>query len=103
LHHLFPYTGRVKLALAPARLLQRVGFLDWAERMGLFRLLPPTLARMQALLPKLSGSQVRLPEVLPPVGPKRARSPCSGMRGRRRGTAPTRQRLAYFQENGCKS
>jgi glycolate oxidase iron-sulfur subunit len=73
LHHLFPYSGRVRFALAPARVLQRVGFLNWAERMGLFRLLPPTLRRMQAMLPKLEGSHARLPEVLPPVGPKRAR------------------------------
>ena len=35
LHHLFPYPGRVRLALAPARLLQRLGVLDWAERTGL--------------------------------------------------------------------
>ena len=73
LHHLFPYPGRVKLALAPARLLQRMGLLDWADRIGLTRLLPPTLRRMQAMLPKLSGSDGRLPEVLPPIGPKRAR------------------------------
>src|ERR1700677_4500731 len=73
LHHLFPYPGRVKLALAPARLLQRLGFLDWADRSGLSRLLPPTLRRMQAMLPQLSGSGGRLPEVLPPIGPKRAR------------------------------
>lgn len=73
LHHLFPFPGRVRLALAPARLLQNVGFLDWAERVGLFKLLPPTLRRMQAMLPRLSGSHARLPDVLPPVGPKRAR------------------------------
>jgi glycolate oxidase iron-sulfur subunit len=73
LHHLFPYPRRVKLALWPARLLQRIGFLDWAERMGLFRLLPPTLRRMQAMLPQLTGASGRLPEVLPPVGTKRAR------------------------------
>jgi glycolate oxidase iron-sulfur subunit len=73
LHHLFPYSGRVKLALAPARVLQRVGFLDWAERSGVVRLLPPTLRRMQAMLPKLSTSQGLLPAVLPAVGPKRAR------------------------------
>jgi glycolate oxidase iron-sulfur subunit len=73
LHHLFPYPDRVKLALTPARLLQRLGILDWAERVGLTRLLPPTLRRMQAMLPKLSGSRGRLPEVLPPIGPKRAR------------------------------
>jgi len=59
--------------LAPARLLQRMGVLDWAESAGLVRLLPPTLRRMQAMLPKLSGSSARLPEVLPAVGPKRAR------------------------------
>jgi glycolate oxidase iron-sulfur subunit len=73
LHHLFPYPGRVKMALAPARLLQRTGLLDWADRTGLTRLLPPTLRRMQAMLPKMSGSEGRLPEVLPPIGPKRAR------------------------------
>ncbi len=73
LHHLFPYRGRVKAALAPARLLQRLGVLDWAERTGLTRLLPPTLRRLQAMLPKLSAGSSRLPEVLPAIGPKRAR------------------------------
>ena len=36
------------------------GFLDWAERNGLIRLLPPTLRRMQAMLPKLGGSHGQL-------------------------------------------
>src|SRR4051812_32409192 len=40
LHHLFPHSGRVKAALAPARVLQRLGVLDWAENVGLTRLLP---------------------------------------------------------------
>ena len=31
LQHLFPYADRVKLALAPARLLQQLGVLDFAE------------------------------------------------------------------------
>jgi glycolate oxidase iron-sulfur subunit len=73
LHHIFPYSRRVRWALAPARLLQRIGVLPWAERIGLTRLLPPTLRRMQAMLPKLTRSGGRLPEVLPPKGPKRAR------------------------------
>jgi glycolate oxidase iron-sulfur subunit len=73
LHHLFPYPGRVKAALAPARLLQRMGLLDLAERSGLTQWLPPTLRRMQAMLPRLSGRSSRLPEVLPAIGPKRAR------------------------------
>ena len=73
LQHLFPHSGRVKLALAPARLLQRLGLMDLAESIGLPRLLPNTLRRMQAMLPKLGPSGGRLPEVLPPIGPKRAR------------------------------
>jgi glycolate oxidase iron-sulfur subunit len=73
LHHLFPHPGRVRAALAPARWLQRLGLLDWSEKVGLTRLLPPTLRRMQAMLPALSAPRGPLPEVLPPVGPKRAR------------------------------
>lgn len=73
LHHLFPYSGRVKAALFPARILQKLGLMDLMDRVGLTKLLPPTLRRMQAMLPKLSGSGARLPEVLPPIGPKRAR------------------------------
>jgi glycolate oxidase iron-sulfur subunit len=81
LHHLFPHAQRVKAALLPARLLQRLGVLDAAERTGLTRLLPGPLRRMQAMLPNLnrpagsgpgSGSGA-LPDVLPPIGPKRAR------------------------------
>ncbi len=73
LHHLFPSRQRVRLALAPARLLQKLGVIDWAESSGLTRFLPPTLRRLQAMLPPLTGSAGRLPEVLPPIGPKRAR------------------------------
>lgn len=73
LHHLFPYAGRVKAALLPARVFQELGILDWAERKGLTRLLPPTLRRMAAMLPRLSSAGSRLPEVLPAIGPRRAR------------------------------
>ncbi len=73
LHHLFPYAGRVKAALAPTRWLQKVGALGLAERAGLTKLLPPTLRQMQAMLPDLAGPGSRLPDVLPPIGPKRAR------------------------------
>jgi len=73
LERLFPHPGRVRLALAPARLLQKIGILDFAEKVGLTRLLPPTLLRLQAMLPTLGKPEGRLPEVLPPVGPKRAR------------------------------
>jgi len=75
LHHLFPYGSRVKAALAPARFFQRLGLLDWTEKVGLTRLLPPTLRRLQAMLPPppQGSSSGRLPETLPAIGPKRAR------------------------------
>ncbi len=73
LRYLFPYVGRVKLALAPARVLQRMGVLALAEKSGLTRLLPPTLRRMQAMLPARLQKPGRLPEILPPIGPRRAR------------------------------
>ncbi len=73
LQKLFPYPGRVKAALAPARLLQKLGMIDLAESVGLTRLLPSTLGRMQAMLPKLGARGSRLPAILPPIGPKRAR------------------------------
>jgi glycolate oxidase iron-sulfur subunit len=73
LHHLFPHAARVKAALLPARLLQRLGLLDLAERSGLTKLLPGPLRRMQAMLPDLSFPSRALPDVLPPVGPRRAR------------------------------
>ncbi len=73
LRHLFPYSGRVKAALAPAKVLQRLGLLDLAEKSGLTRLLPPTLRRLQAMLPRLGLSTPRLPTVLPAIGPRRAR------------------------------
>lgn len=72
LRDLFPYAGRVKLALAPARVLQRAGLLKLADRVGLNRLLPTTLQRMQAMLPDRLESGPALPEVLPAIGPKRA-------------------------------
>jgi len=72
LHHLFPYAGRVRAALAPVRLFQKLGLMGLVEKSGVLKLLPPTLRRMQAMVPEL-GAPSNLPEVLPPIGPKRAR------------------------------
>lgn len=73
LRHLFPYADRVKAALVPALVMQRLGLLDLADSIGLTRLLPPTLRRMQAMLPRLGRLGSGLPDRLPPVGPRRAR------------------------------
>jgi glycolate oxidase iron-sulfur subunit len=71
LFHLTPYAGRMRLALAPLRLAQRLG-LGWLVR-GLGRLLPGGLRRMQEIIPPLESHYGTLPEVLPAEGKKRAR------------------------------
>ncbi len=73
LHHLFPYPDRVKVALAPARLMQKLGLMKFAQSKGLFRLLPPTLRKLTDMLPESLESSEPLPHVLPAIGPKRAR------------------------------
>lgn len=73
LYGLFPYASRLRWALAPARWTQRLGLDRMAEGLGLTKLLPKQLQRMQSLLPKLPPPTPRLPEVLSPVGKRRAR------------------------------
>ncbi|MGQ0633568.1 MAG: (Fe-S)-binding protein [Planctomycetaceae bacterium] len=73
LYGLFPFPARMRWALAPAKLAQRLGFDRLAERIGLTGLLPKRLQRMQRLLPKLVPGGPALPEFLPAIGTKRAR------------------------------
>lgn len=73
LYGLFPYANRLRWSLAPARWAQRLGLDRLADGLGLTKLLPKQLQRMQALLPKLPAPTPRLPEVLSPVGKRRAR------------------------------
>ena len=71
LFHLTPYARRMRWALAPLRLLQRLGLGSVVRRMG--RLLPPSLRRMQDIVPRLASHYGRLPELLPAEGRRRAR------------------------------
>jgi glycolate oxidase iron-sulfur subunit len=73
LYGLFPYANRLRWSLAPARWAQRFGLDRLAEGLGLTKLLPKQLQRMQSLLPKLPAPTPQLPEVLSPVGKRRAR------------------------------
>ncbi|MFO0908388.1 MAG: heterodisulfide reductase-related iron-sulfur binding cluster [Isosphaeraceae bacterium] len=73
LHHLFPYPGRVKAALLPARVLQSLGLLDLSEKLGLTRLLPPTLRKLQDMLPKLRGRSQPSGQTFAASGTQRAR------------------------------
>jgi glycolate oxidase iron-sulfur subunit len=91
LHGLFPYAGRLRWALAPARWAQRSG-LDWlATKLGLVRLLPQPLRRMHGLLPRLKSPPPELPEVLPAYGSRGegqgSRDKGRGARGEGRGSS----------------
>ncbi len=73
LFKIFPSRNKTRLALAPARLMQWTG-VDWLiEKAGLTRLLPKSLRTMKNMLPDLHAHYGSLPEVLPAIGPKRAR------------------------------
>jgi len=73
LYGLFPHPGRMKTALFPARLLQRIGLDRLIDATGLPKLLPGPLRRMYEQLPRLQPSAPPLPEFLPAIGPRRAR------------------------------
>ena len=73
LYGMFPYADRLRLALFPARLMQQLGLDRLADRLGITRLLPQKLQRMQNLLPPLQPRGPQLPDLLPAIGPRRAR------------------------------
>ena len=73
LFRLFPYAERLRAALTPVRLMQRLGLWAAAERLGLLKLVPGRLGRMADLLPPPVRQGPRLPRFLPAVGRKRAR------------------------------
>jgi len=73
MYGLFPYAGRMRWALWPARIMQRLGMDRLLESIGAYRLLPQKLQRMQSQLPRLEPSTPAFPDVLPAIGPKRAR------------------------------
>ena len=71
LFHLTPYAGRMRWALAPLRLMQKLRLDGLVRALG--RLLPASLRRMQEIVPRLEPHYGKLPEVLPAEGKKRAR------------------------------
>lgn len=73
LYCLFPYAQRLRWALAPARLMQQLRLDRLLETLGVIKILPRRLQRMQSFLPRLLPGGPPLPEFLPALGPKRAR------------------------------
>lgn len=70
---LFTHPARLRAALGPARIAQRLGLLKLAEATRLTRLLPPRLRQLVQMLPPAKKAQPPLPEFLPAVGRRRAR------------------------------
>ena len=70
---LFPYARRVRLAMAPVRLAQRLGIYDLVERLGLFKLVPGRLGQMVTLVNPPVKPGPKLPKFLPAIGRRRAR------------------------------
>lgn len=72
MYGLFPSRKRMAWALAPARLMQTLKLDRLANAVGLTKLLPARLRRMQDQLPTLNKSLPALPEFLPAKGERRA-------------------------------
>ncbi len=73
MYGLFPSRNRMKWALTPARWMQRLGVDRAMDRLGLNRLLPERLQRMQSQLPTLRSPLPELPPFLAAKGPRRAK------------------------------
>ncbi len=102
LYGLFPFAQRLKWALWPARLMQLTKLDVVVETLGLNHLLPQRLQRMQRLLPKLQPIPADLPEVLPAVGPKRARVALfTGCVAEGMFAEVNRATARVLQQNGC--
>jgi len=70
---LFPYPNRMRAALWPARMAQRLGIITLLRIVGALRLLPARLRQLVEALPPPTRAEPALPEVLPAIGPRRAR------------------------------
>jgi glycolate oxidase iron-sulfur subunit len=69
---LFPYSSKLRRALVPARVAQRLGLVKLLKTTRLARLLPIQLQRMIDMLPPPRPSAAPLPEFLPAVGRRRS-------------------------------
>lgn len=75
LHGVFPHPSRMRTLSKLTRFYQKSGLRTLARKTGALRILPPHLREMERALPELTVKPVlsRVPELLPPIGPKRAR------------------------------
>ena len=73
LYGLFTRPERMRAALWPARIAQKLRLPQAMEALGRLRLLPPRLRQLVQMLPPLGRMEAPLPEFLPAIGRRRAR------------------------------
>ena len=73
LRKLVPHPDRLERAIAPLRLYQRLGLQKAVRSLGLLKVFPAALGRMEGLLPALPAAALRrtLNEITPGQGPER--------------------------------
>ena len=59
--NVFVYRDRLKLALLPARIMQKLGLYNWLRKSGIFDGLPDQLAKMEQMLPAKGALWPALP------------------------------------------
>jgi glycolate oxidase iron-sulfur subunit len=69
---LFPYRDKLRRALFPARIAQRLGIIRLLQATRLTRLLPFQMQRLVDMLPPPHKNEGPLPEFLPAIGKRRA-------------------------------
>jgi len=70
LRKLLPHPDRLEAAMAPLRIYQVSGLQKVVRKLGLLKMFPPVMDRMEGLLPRLPGKRLRqsLHEVTPAEG-----------------------------------
>jgi glycolate oxidase iron-sulfur subunit len=73
LRKLVPHPDLLEIATAPMRLYQRIGMQKVVRSLGLLKMFPAALGRMESLLPTLPGAPLRqtIHEITPAQGPEK--------------------------------
>jgi glycolate oxidase iron-sulfur subunit len=75
LRKLVPHPDRLESSMVPMRAYQKSGLQKLVRKLGLLKMFPPTLERMEGLLPELPSRPLRqeIMEITPAVGPERGK------------------------------
>lgn len=73
LHKLVPHPDRLESSMVPMRLYQRAGLQKLVRKLGVLKMFPRSLERMEGLLPNLPAKPLRqeINEITPAIGPER--------------------------------